>query len=445
MCRLLRLAISLAALSGSAIAQSLPTGAPAAPATAPSPANSATQPAPHSAPASGDYWIRVAADDVNVRDQPNTVTSLIVAQLAAGTVLLARTSEDGWHHIHPVPGAIWLAPKEYVTRAGDSAEGVVSTTSGPLRVRSESTFSPAPDPMKTKVISLPRGARVKIVGERENWYEIAPPAGVSYYISAEFTERISDAQAATAKPQIGEVSPSAVVTSVDAASLTPAGVAPAGDGLPPLATSRPVGDATGLTGPWADRYRVVDAAVRTESEKPAPQRGIESMILLLRPIADQSEEREVAALAERRIGQLQIELEQQTAAREAAAAAEKARRDQERAAQASQPSEEGPPPREADFPSTPADMDFRGVLRPTFRVPVSANGLRYALVDPTTKLVRCYVEVPWELKIDLKAATGHYVGVRGDRLFEADYGAPLLRVSYMAILRPEKPTPPPKQ
>lgn len=422
---------------------------PQTPVTAPTSAPATTQPstpnsaAPASTPHSGDYWIRLTANTVNIRDEPNTNTSLIIRQLNNGTVLRARHEEGGWHAIHAVPGTVCLVSKEYVTRSAAGTDGVVSVSSSPLMVRSESAITTSADPLKNKVIArLPNGAAVRILGEREGWYEIAPPAGVSYYVSADYAERITDDEAAKATPQIGETSPAVPVTSIDAQAPTSAPATLEG-GLPPMATTRPAGgsNSAGLNGPWADRYRVVEAAVQTEMAKPELERGIESMILLLRPIADQREEREVATLAERRIAQLQPELEKQTAAKQMAAEAARHQRE----VQASQPAEEGPPPREPDRPTTPSDLDYRGILRPTFRVPVSSNGLRYALLDPIDKEVRCYIEIPWDLKIDLKTATGRFVGVRGERLFEGDYGAPLLRVSYMVILTKEKPTPAPRQ
>ena len=142
-------------------------------------APSATTPA-----AAETIWLRVTADEVNLRSRPDA-NSVPVAQVERDTVLrgLGRDAY-GWYRVAPPAGVFSYVAKEYVDRRGP-IEGIVSVRSGTLRVRVGSLVREL-DPLQSEVqVVLERGAAVRIVGEQGEWLRIAPPPGVCVYVSGE--------------------------------------------------------------------------------------------------------------------------------------------------------------------------------------------------------------------------------------------------------------------
>lgn len=371
------------------------------------PAAAASQPA--------EQKLRVLADNVNVRTRAD-LNSMIAMQVHRDAVLNAVGRDGDWYRVTPPPGAFSLVSAEYVQRTGDDV-GVVAVRSGTLRVRVGSTVSES-DPMTHEVQSLlPNGAAVRILGQDGGWLRIVPPADVYYYVSADFVEPIGEDLARTlaSSPPAAPASGPAPVVGAAAGRVDFAATA-----------TRP---AAGGTSSWAQRLQGAEAAIAAESAKPALEQVWSPILLQLNPIAMQREQVDVARQAESLIQRV----------RQAVAAQNQARA----SVPASQPaaaSEVGPA-----RPIQPGKFDAEGLLRATFAVPASEHGLRYKLIDPFTYKVRAYVEIPFGTGINATAAVGRYVGIRGERVMDVDYGAPLYRVSQMTVLSPERPSAPPRE
>ncbi|MEP0848202.1 MAG: hypothetical protein HRF50_15435 [Phycisphaerae bacterium] len=371
------------------------------------PAGAGSQPA--------EVKLRVLADNVNIRTRAD-LNSMIAMQVHRDAVLNAVGRDGDWYRITPPPGAFSLVSAEYVQRAGDDA-GVVAVRSGTLRVRVGSSISES-DPMTHEVQSLlPNGAPVRILGQDGGWLRIVPPADVYYYVSADFVEPIGEDLArtlATAPP------PAPASAPAPAAGAALERLEPAAPATRPAAAG---------TSSWAQRLQGAEAAVAAENAKPVLEQVWSPILLQINPIAMQREQVDVARQAESLIQRVRQAVAAQNQARAVTTATQPA------AANPVQPAR----------PVQPGKFDAEGLLRATFALPASEHGLRYKLIDPFTYKVRAYAEVPFGTGINATAAVGRYVGIRGERVMDVDYGAPLYRVSQMTVLSPERPSAPPRE
>ncbi len=193
---LLVLSLWTASLSGPPAAAQIPGTPPAAGATAPEPNDPPAAPVlepgklpPSTQPAASEpYFLRVRAAEVNLRCRADQ-NSTVVARVPRDTVVRAFREEFGWHAIAPPRGVFSLVSSDYVEERGD--EGVVTVSSGALRVRVGSLLYDL-DPLRSEVQRLLQpGYRVRIVGRQPGWYRIVPPEGVYLFVHGEHVERIS--------------------------------------------------------------------------------------------------------------------------------------------------------------------------------------------------------------------------------------------------------------
>jgi hypothetical protein len=371
------------------------------------------------------YWLRVTGERVNVRSRADA-NSRIVGRVNRDDVLEGVGSEYGWHRIVPPDGVFSLVATSYVERV-DAKRGMVKVDTT-LRVRVGSDVMPR-DPMLSEVQArLASGTEVQIIGELDaEWLKIVPPAGVCVHISAEFVEVISAEVAGRlrpAKPR-AESQPATVVTS------RPSSPAEA------VATTRPV-EQPDLTGRWGKRLGWALDAIATEEQKPGDEQIWDGVLGHLGPIAKQREEPQVAELAAAWLQKIDRRKREQGVAREARELVRQTRvgkaRHARKVVQFRHAKDELKPRPE---------FDARGVLRPSFAMGAGPYGMRYKVQDPFTRKVQAYVEFPTELGIEVQAAIGKYVGVRGEKQSVEGVGVPLLRVTRLTVLNPDKPKSPP--
>ena len=377
-------ACSLVGASGQPPTEPILEQPPAAVQPAAQPA--ATQPAA-TQPAAQHYWLRVTGERVNLRSRPD-INSRIVGRVNTGDVLEAVGSEYNWHRVVPPPGVYSLVAAGYVERVGPD-RGVVKVDTT-LRVRVGSDVQPA-DPALSEVQAwLENGAEVQIIGELDaDWLKIRPPPGVYVYVSGEYVEKITAEAAAQLR-----AAPPALTTQPALAAAT----------TQPVAQAEPGGR-------WSQRLNQVLARIDAEEQKPTERQQWEACLGLLRPIAAQREEPQIAQLAAAWMEELE----------------------QRKQAQAGAPEARGGAGRAGTTGAAP-EFDAQGVLRPSFAVPAGPYGMRYKLQDVGTHAVRAYVEFPTELKIDVSACLGKYVGVRGEPQQVAGVPVPILRVTEITVL-----------
>ena len=371
------------------------------------------QPAPTQPQRAPRYWLRVAGDRVNIRSRAD-LNSRIVGRANRDDVLEALGSDHGWHRVVPPTGVFSLVSAQYIERVG-ADRGIVRVATS-LRVRVGSDLQPR-DPLLSEVQArLEPGAEVRIVGEGQGqWLRIVPPVGVYVFISDDHVERITE-EVARRLGRGHTPRPAETVLKSKPSMLAAARTRPA---------ERP-----DLTSPWSGQLAAIEAEMRREESKPEAEQSWKPIVDQLRPIAAQRAEPQVAELAADWMEMInQYEREQA-----AVDVAEQADREKAQYARDLQKIR-----REGDALKRTAEFDARGILRPSFALEPGPYGLRYKLLDSFTHRVQAYVEFPPDLGIDVKTSVGKYVGVRGERQSVAGVKVPLLRVTRMTVLNPDRP------
>ncbi len=380
----------------------------------------ATQP-PTTAPASEPYWLRVTAEEVNLRSRPDT-NSESVARVPRDTILRAVGEQFGWHRVLPPEGVFSYVSAAYVVRQSEEVEGVVAVQSGNLRVRVGSLVREL-DPARSEVqTQLPRGARVRIVGTQGDWLKIVPPEGVYVHVAAAHAIRVSDEVAERLR----------TASTPLAATATTRAATPATR----IATSRPA-DEPDLTGAWGQKLVAAEAAIQAEARKPVLERTWGELIARLRPIADQRAEPAVARLAAAWIAELDQRAAEQQAVRDAEETLRRIARER-----AQHEREMALIERSRQTATRPA-YDAVGALRRSEAAGGGPDRPRYLLQDPLSGRVEVYIEFEADTKIDAAELLARYVGVRGARRPAPALGADLLRVREIVVLdRPKSATQP---
>lgn len=390
-------AVVLLAFAPAAGSQELPTTAPAEP--------PASQPAPDA-----PYWLRVTADELNVRTQPDA-NSIVVARVPRDTVLRSAGLRFGWERVEPPADTFCYVAAEYVRLAGDT-EGIVATQTGGLRVRAGSQARDL-DPAQSEVLGLlDRGTRVRIVGRDGTWLRIAVPEGITFYVAGQHVQRVS----------------SDVAARLEAAQTPRAPETAAG-----APASQPVAAAPTLTGPWGRKLTAVETELMAEGRKPPLQRDWERFVTRLEPLAAQREEPVTARLAAAWLLDLKQRIADQNMARAAAELTERAARER---TQHERELERIERLRE-QATSRPA-TDAAGLLLRSY---LGGTATRYGfkLQDPVTQQVVAYLDLETAPDIDLAVLLGQYVGVQGRRRHDADLGADVIQARRIEPLRREEP------
>lgn len=121
----------------------------------------------------------VNANAVYVRSGPgeNYYATMKLDQDAPVTVVGIKFD---WLKVTPPEGSYSYVAKQFVTKTGEG-KGVVER--GDLNVRAGSTLNDLKTTVQTK---LDQGMEVKILGEKDEYWKIAPPAGTFLYVKKEF-------------------------------------------------------------------------------------------------------------------------------------------------------------------------------------------------------------------------------------------------------------------
>lgn len=357
-------------------------------------------------------WLRVTSDNVNLRSRPD-LNSLIVGRVSQGAVLESTGVENGWRVLVPPPGVFSIVAAQFVEML-DSNRGRVNVDTS-LRVRVGSDIQ-SYDPMLCEVQThLRRGDEVEIVGRlNPEWLKIKPPTGVYVYIAGEYVTEIPAEEAERLREN------RTVQESDESAEPTQADVTPV---LPPAV---PAASAADLSGPWGQKLAEVQQEIERLGENDDVEPDWDSLTAKLRPIAVQSEEPGVAALAADWLRKIEQQAQDDATSQEATkpATSEPLRQLQPAPAQPAKPGQA---------------FDATGILRPSFALPVGPHGLRYRLLTPGTGKVTAYIEIPADLGLNINECVEKYVGVKGTPLRLSDPPVTILRVTQLTVLEMKTP------
>lgn len=384
----------------------------------------------------------VVGNDVYVRSGPDQ-NYYPVTKLNAGVRVNVVGDVYGWYKIDPPDGCYSLIDKTYVDK-DPSGLGVVNGNAVWVRTGSELS-----DAKYARQLKLDRGAEVRVIGETEGHYKIAPPSGAHVYIHASFVTEVPADRLADAPPPGSRIPAPAedsmtideatvatdafiddATVGADAPSEPPPAISagtdevaeleattPAPTRVPPsaaLATQTP--RETRANEPVItnaqSRLDAIEAEITAEMNKPLPQQNFANIIEQLNAVARGTTDDVWRQYAERRAQQLSS---RQSTLRLWSGVQSGSRQltSDLQAAEASRVQEI------VDTPAPPPSFDVTGEFRKSliFSSPVLPR--RYRLVDPRESPARtiAYVEIPRNSPINPNLYEGRYVGVVAERRF----------------------------
>ena len=135
------------------------------------------------APVTQAFVASVTSDKVYVRSGPGTAYYEI-GQLAKNDLVYVVGTSKGWYQILPPNGTYCMIAKDFVDAAG--AEGTVKADY--VNVRAGTALNKNRDPSVVLTV-VRKGAKLKILGATDKYYEIAPPEGARVYVSPQFVKQ----------------------------------------------------------------------------------------------------------------------------------------------------------------------------------------------------------------------------------------------------------------
>ena len=128
--------------------------------------------------ADGMSWCRVSGEQVNIRVGPNT-TNQPVSTLHSGEYIRARAVQNNWLEMEwPRNVPAWVLKDTVSVSSPEAKTGTIRTPKARIMGLGSNN---APE-----VAVMERGARVSIVGESGDWYQVQVPSAVRAYIYAKY-------------------------------------------------------------------------------------------------------------------------------------------------------------------------------------------------------------------------------------------------------------------
>jgi uncharacterized protein YgiM (DUF1202 family) len=203
----------------------------------------------------------VNTDNVYVRSGPGDAYYATM-RLPVGTQVTVVGIKYDWLKIVPPPGSFCYVSKLFIERRGDGSVGAVTRADINVRAGSDQNA------LKTTVLGrLGSGDEVRILGEQDEYYKIAPPQGMYLYIDKQFVNPVRSLGAAPSAP--AEVENAAAPVNDDAATQPSDVVATS----TPSATTQPAEAAAPPPGPTPaelaeTQFQAVEVDFTAASEKP---------------------------------------------------------------------------------------------------------------------------------------------------------------------------------
>ena len=393
-------------------------GTSVAPPLAPPPATApATAPAAIAVPAPGGvaeapftqaFVASITGDKVYVRSGPDT-KYYEIGQLVKGDLVYVVGASKGWYLILPPNGAFCMLSKEFVE---PDAGGATGTLKGDyVNVHAGSANYPNADPYAVLPPSLRKGAKVKILGATDKYYQIAPPETAYFFVSAQYVKAApgTSYKVAQLKLSAGAIGPTGVTVEAPT-SVPPLAVFVPGPEAPLAGGAGAAGQPLPVLVPKVTysetataKFNDANARYQDESRKPPAQQNVEGLLAEFKDIAAMENiSPSVKAGAQADIAAIERTMTVQRLIIEQAVVTEATKKESEAL--------------RAQF-----DAAEKAIAAAREAGPYNAEGLlqtstivsgKYALVNPQTGRVVAYVD-PASAAVDIGALVGKYVGVRG--------------------------------
>jgi uncharacterized protein YgiM (DUF1202 family) len=381
-----------------------PATAPAA-VIVPAPGPAATAAPAAEAPFTQAFVASITGDKVYVRSGPDQ-KYYEIGQLVKGDLVYVVGASGGWYLVLPPNGAFCMLSKEFVE---PDAGGATGTLKGDyVNVHAGSAIYPNADPYAVLPPSLRKGAKVKILGSTDKYFEIAPPETAYFFVSAQYVKAAPGTayKVAQLKLPAGATGPAGVTveapTTMPAVAVLAPGMGPelpgaAGQPLPVLVPKVTYSETA------TAKFNDANARYQEEGRKPPAQQNVEGLLAEFKAIlALENLSPSVKAGAQADIAAIERTLTVQRLVIEQAVVTDATKR-------------------ESEALRAQYDAAEKAIAAAREAGPYNAEGLlqsstivagKYALVNPQTGRVVAYVD-PASAAVDIGTLVGKYVGVRG--------------------------------
>jgi uncharacterized protein YgiM (DUF1202 family) len=362
----------------------------------------------------------VNADAVVVRSGPGE-NYYPTMKLDKGAKVTVVGHKFGWLKVVPPEGSFSYIGKAFVTRNGDGTTGKVSAND--VRVRAGSALNEMVSIVQSQ---LSTGTEVQIIGEKNEFFLIKPPAGAFVYVSEKYLDPIP--QGAAEQPQVaqndqnnGGAGPAPMPTDTGTATQAPvenAGAAPAptGEQVAGGATTQPspTGEQVAAGAPTTQpntqtadaQFDALEAEFKTMSDKPIEEQNVAELTasyqkLIASPELPESMKR----IADYRVKMLGLRAEAKAEfAKAKEMQAEAAKRQQVLQAEREELAEQIKKTEVIVYAAV-------GTLQ-TSSLQSGTGGLLYRLTDPATSRTIVYIRADDSSKYG--AMIGKFIGVKGE-------------------------------
>lgn len=368
----------------------------------------------------------ITADNVYVRSGASE-SDYPVIKLNKGDIVIAVGRKFDWVKILPPENTYCLVGKAWVEKRGDGSIGRVREGSNNVNVRIASNLNN----MITKVaMQLHSGADVKILGEQDEYFKIAPPAGTFMWVHQKFVEPVkrvevinnngqlevrpldpnktppAQANASTPTPPIPDTA-STVATPNNTTPLT-VHQTPTENTTPSIGSSSPAAPTTApaqtAVTSAEKEFDALEARFNELSKLPLEQQPVDELLSgYEKLVADKQLPESMLRMAEFRLKGLKIR-------KEALVQYEETKKLRDRLAEQTKPLEaEGSEITQRLEENRIRQFTAVGTLRPS-ALPFGGKTL-YRLTDPATGRTVVYVnsDDPEVLKLE-----GLFIGIRGE-------------------------------
>ena len=335
-----------------------------------------------------------------------------------------------WLKITPPDGSFCYILKAYVDRNGDGSAGKVNKDS--VNVRAGSTLNT----LKVQVAcQLSVGDEVKVLGEQDEYFKIAPPDGKAFaYVKKQFVDPdpnstpqpVADAPKAPVTPKAPDgteqqISPPPV-TNVEAVKDTAATTQSVADAAPP--TTKPT-DAAALVGAKFDE---AEAAYTAANSKPLDQQPIADLVKQYETLASSDQlPSTLHRIAETRLATLKLRAQAATELANAKAAQEVMQK-KEIALQAERKElEERGQALDVALYTAVGDLQTSSLQL--------GNKMLYRLTDPANGRTVCYLRSDDSKYVNV---LGKFIGVKGELTTEAQLSLKVITPTDVSEVDPSK-------
>lgn len=337
---------------------------------------------------------QVTGDNVYVRSGPST-NYYPVMRVSAGEHVSIYDTQPGWVSIAPPKGAYTVIPKEFVDLL-DTESGVVNGD----RVWTYAG-SDLSNQRYAKQVKLDKGAAVRVLGEVDEFYKIAPPAEAKLWISRDFVQALDGAMPespAAERPTV-QLSSGAVPV-IESSASEPK---PSYDGI--------------KTKESRSAIEALEADLDAEFKKDLFQRKLDAFIERFSAVAQQDQDEVARKYAAYRATQLKKTVHYITALKQAQSLDAQVKDVREQFLRDRTNIKPPPPPLTREFV-------VKGKLLASAAYQNAVGPRRLRLVNPddtgAMPLTVAYVEIEPDSNIDPQKYLGRFVGIRakGQRLLE---------------------------